>query len=55
MLVLAPLEGGIVMLPGTLKLLLLQLLASDLKTVVLQEDPMVIQTCPWSPFSWHIA
>lgn len=41
-LVLAPLERGIVILLETLKLLVLQLQARDVKTVVPQKDTMVI-------------
>lgn len=52
-LVLAPLEGGTVIVLETLKLLVLQSQASDLKTVVLQKETIVIQT--WSPFTWHLA
>lgn len=52
-LVLAPLEGGTVIVLETLKLLVLQFQASDLKTVVLQKETIVIQT--WSPFTWHLA
>lgn len=54
-LVLAPLEGGTVIVLETLKLLVLQFQASDLKTVVLQKETIVIQTCQWSPFTWHLA
>lgn len=54
-LVLAPLEGGSVILLETLKLLVLQFQASDLKTVLLQKDTTEIQTWPGSPFSLHIA
>lgn len=54
-LVLAPLEGGSVIPLETLKLLVLQCPASDLKTALLQKDTPEMQTWPGSPFSLHIA